>query len=75
MWALTKYLAELDFRMRCQNGEAPAQAWEAVQQHLPELLEPSGYSLTYFAPELRVLRQRLLGEGSIELPRRVVGWP
>lgn len=60
MWAITKYLAELDFRQRRQQGQPPLVAWAAVRLRLAELLEPSGYSLTYFTPELAVLREALV---------------
>lgn len=60
MWAITKYLAELDFRQRRQQGQPPLVAWAAVRLRLAELLEPSGYSLTYFTPELAALREALV---------------
>ncbi|MVN85180.1 hypothetical protein GO986_00145 [Deinococcus sp. HMF7620] len=57
---MAKYLAELDFRMRCQNGETPSAAWDAVTERLAELLDTTGYNLTFFTPELNVLREQMM---------------
>ena len=66
MWGITKYFAELDFQQRCQAGQLPMEAWAAVRRSVEELIHPNGYSLTYFAPELHALRNRLIPAEPLE---------
>ncbi|WP_189071053.1 hypothetical protein [Deinococcus radiotolerans] len=60
LWAMAKYLAEVDFRVRCQSGEDPPAAWAGTSQRLSEMLDATGYNLSFFAPEVTAMKRALL---------------
>lgn len=59
IWAVAKYLAELDFRARVGQGQSPESAWGDVRTRLSEFLDPIGFNSSYFDPEMKVLERQL----------------